>query len=266
MSDKDLYRWDGSDAGQPGPPQGEGGTPQRFRDEAYTPQNYQPAQPGYPQRGYPQEIRQHGRGGDNTMVVYGDVYINQSNENCYRCRRRADGRDEYYGRGYDYSAYCQPNRTQYYQTQPYYEYQYRQAQPQPNYYDRTGGYYYYEGGGGYQRQGPTYSRDSVHGGRDGYSADRERYNAGYERQYGGRPYNQGGCFGGGGYGGGDSYPSDWDRAGQIFDFALKGFDAYAGYDIARRHARGQYQGGGSHYSQPGRNYPRSGYTHRSANW
>ncbi len=249
-NNRDLYQWDGSDAGQPARPQGDGGAQQRFRDEAYNPpaQNYQPQQ-----HGYPREYRQPGRGGgDNVMVVYGDVYVNQGgNDNCYRCRRRSDGRDEYYGRGYDYSQYSQPGRTQ---VQTYQDYGYRQAQPQPNYYERSGGYYYRDGGANYQRQGPTYSRDSVHGGRDGYSADRERYNAGYERQYGGRPYNQGGCFGGGGGGGGgggDSYPSDWDRAAQVFDFALKGADTYFGYDIARRHAKGQYQDGGRNYQNYG---------------
>jgi hypothetical protein len=241
MSDqnRDLYQWDGSDAGQPAQPQGDGGATSRFRDEAYQPQSrysYQPQPPAYP-REYHMPAR---GGGDNVnMVVYGDVYINQGgSDNCYRCRRRADGRDEYYGRGYYYQQYCQPR----YEALPYYGYH----QPQyPQYYDRSN----------YYRQAPEYSRDSVRGGPGGYSADRERYRGGYER-YGGQPYYNGGCFGGGGYGG-DSYPSDWDRAGQVFDFALRGFDTWAGYDIARRHAKGQYSdrggyhGGGGYYGGGG---------------
>jgi len=233
-NNRDLYRFSGDDAGRIARQQGDGGAQQRFRDEAYNPpaQYYQPQQPGYPR-----EYHTPGRHGDHTTIVYGDVYINQSG-NDYRCRRRDDGRDEYYGRGYYYNAYCRP---QYNQCQPYYEYGYRQSAPQPTYYERPNGYYSYEGGGGYQYQAPTYSRDSVYGGRDGYSADRQRYNGGYERQYGGRPYYSGGCYGGGAYGGGGSYPSDWDRTSQIFDFALKGFDAYAGYDIARRYASNDRQ-------------------------
>jgi hypothetical protein len=89
-----------------------------------------------------------------------------------------------------------------------YQYDYRpyvQPMPrQPNYY----------------HQGPTYSRDDVSGGRGGYQASRERYNGGYS----------------GGYNGGYS---DMDRTGQVFDFALRGFDAWAGHDIARRYANNQ---------------------------
>lgn len=254
-SNRDLYQWDGGDMQPPRPdvpPQPDVTT--RFRDEVYDPHA----------RGRRPEVIQPIRTGDNLnqFVVYGDVYINQSD--C-RCRQRCDGRTEYYGRGYDYNQYCDPRQRQ---AVPYYEYGYRQVQPDQWSYNRNNyehawqrgrGYDYgggYSQGGGYYRKEGDYSRDSVSGGRDGYSSDRERYRGGYETWNGGRaqPYYNGGCFGGGGYSGGGyegGGVNDWDRAGQVFDFALRGFDAWAGYDIARRHARGQYSGGGGRYYDQG---------------
>lgn len=223
MSDtgRDLYRWDGSgsecntgcgDRTVVAPPT-DGGA--RFRDEVYIQQ--------------PREFRS----GDNTMYVYGNVYIDQGSRG--GCRQRCDGRQEYYGNNYDYGAYSRSNIQQSY-SMPYYEYGVRVYGGNQGY-DRScysqggwnGGYDYgwnggydnrWNGGwnnrGGYYYGGGNYSRDSVHGGRDGYSADRTRYN-------------------GGGY---------YDGAGQAFDYALRGADAWFGYDIARRHADGQYRNGG----------------------
>jgi len=177
----DMYRYDGGDYGQPSRPQrNDGGANARFRDEAYHPparhhqarrtDYYPPQGGGYPPRGgcYPQEVRTPGRnGGDNVMIVYGNVYITDgANDNGCGCRRRDDGRDEYYGRGYDYSQYYRWQNQQYQQyynyayrqpqcepCQPYYEYGFRQYQPQPNYYNRGGGACFnYEGGGGWQGQ------------------------------------------------------------------------------------------------------------------
>lgn len=61
--------------------------------------------------------------------------------------------------------------------------------------------------------GGNYQGDTVYGGRNGYYADRQRYDNG------------------GWYAPSNSGP--W----QFFDFAQRGFDSWAGYDIARRHAR-----------------------------
>jgi hypothetical protein len=85
-------------------------------------------------------------------------------------------------------------------------------------YNQRGGYndyYYGRPSPGYAYGGGSYDRDNVRGGRDGYYANRERY--------------RGGGWGGGGYSGGGPE--------QVFDFALRGFDSFAGYDIARRYAR-----------------------------
>jgi len=272
--DRDLYKW--SDVPTPQGGQDGGQATQRFRDEVYdphrshgTPRDWQgaPPPPGYP----PQQYRDGGyamqqRQGDNVnnIIVYGDLYINQGGDNVRQCQR-PDGRTEYYGRGCDYSRYCDPRQRQ---QVTYQEYGYREQPYVDNYYDRANyqhawqrGQVYYEQPRGpvYEQRGPQYQRDSVQGGRDGYSADRERYNGGYTR-YDGRQaggYYNGGCFptgGGGYYEGGSPQADGWDRAGQVFDFALRGFDAYAGYDIARRYAKndgrrdhgGGYRGGGGY--------------------
>jgi hypothetical protein len=262
MSDRgrDLYQWDGSQYGaQTGgcgtdrpvvPAPTDGGC--RFRDEVYV----------QPQ---PREFRS----GDNVMIVYGNVYIDQSRRG--GCTTRYDGRQEYSGYNYNYGAYCDPRYS--YQVRqsysmPYYEYGvrvYGGSQGTTGCYDsgwNTGGYY----------SGGNYSRDTVYGGRGGYSADRTRYQGGYQgswdygyqggSDYGYRtpPYVPGAP--GGSYsrdsvsGGRGGYSADRERynnggyygnggdAGQVFDFALRGFDAYAGYDIARRQAnndRNRYQ-------------------------
>ncbi len=230
MSDqnRDLYRWSEGQDARYDTRQGDSQVTTRFRDEVYDQRMAQPRQFSY-----------QGRDGNvNNIIVYGDVYINQGGDNI---RTRYDGRQEYYGQQYDYSRYCSPCQQR--QAVPYYEYGYRVSGGQSGYersgWERQGGYDYgYRQGRPqvyqdyrqyddysyrqpvYRQQAPTYSRDSVSGGRGGYSADRERYNGGYTTN--------------GGYDGGYS---DWDRAGQVFDFALKGFDAYAGYDIARRYAK-----------------------------
>ena len=185
---RDLYQWDGGDTRQPARPQrNDGGANQRMRDEAYQPpaRQHRPCRADYtPQCGTrPQEVRTHGRNGDNVMIVYGNVYINMGgNDNGGGCRRRNDGRDEYYGRGYDYSQYYRQQYEQYQQyqyqqyqryqyqqyqqyynsqyrqpqcepCQPYYEYGYRQYQPQQNYYSGQGGAsFQFEGSVGFQGQ------------------------------------------------------------------------------------------------------------------
>ena len=249
----DLYQWNGGEYGTqtrgcgsdrppvivPGQP--EGGC--RFRDEVYV----------QPQ---PREFRS----GDNTMIVYGNVYIDQNSQG--GCRTRCDGRQEYYGNNYNYGAYCDPRwQIQRSYSMPYYEYGVRVYGGGTAGYDRscnTGCYDYGWNNGGNYSGG--YSRDTVYGGRGGYSADRTRYQGGWDYGYqggwdygyqGGPPvaYGPGGSYsrdtvsgGRGGYyadreryNNGDYYGGG-DQAGQIFDFALKGFDAYAGYDIARRYA------------------------------
>jgi hypothetical protein len=113
--------------------------------------------------------------------------------------------DEVYGGrdGYRSSRQRYDGGSYYQQPQVYYE-------PQPRYDYRQPDY-------GYQ-QGPRYSNDDVYGGRDGYRSSRQRYDGGSS-----------------GYNGG--YDTGLGQTGQVFDFALKGFDAWAGYDIARRYTR-----------------------------
>lgn len=210
MSDqnRDLYKYSGDDAGAGvPPPPGERGATGRFRDEAYR-----------SHQGRTREHQMPGRNGDKNMVVYGDVYINQA-DNCYCCRTRADGRDEYYGRGYDYTPY------QNYQYVPYNQYRYRQQQQYPNYYESSNYYY----GGQYQQEG-AYGRAQV--------------SSGYER-YGGQPYYNGGCFGTAAYGG-ESYASDWSRPAQAMELRVRGFDPRAGYGAGTGPRGDMYRGGSIH--------------------
>ncbi len=197
MSDRgrDLYQWDGSDGRMPPVVPGQPADA-RFRDEVYI----QPQPRAF-------------RSGDNTMYVYGNVYIDQGGSRG-GCRQRCDGRQEYYGSNYSYSQYCDPRgNVQQSYSMPYYEYGVRVYGGGNQGYDRSC-YSQQSGWNGGWNGGGSYSRDSVNGGRGGYSADRTRYN-------------------GGGYAGSDP-----------FDYALRGADAYFGYDIARRHADGQYRNGG----------------------
>jgi hypothetical protein len=93
------------------------------------------------------------------------------------------------------------------------------SQPQPYYYEQQPRYDYRPSYPVYSQQGPRYSNDDVSGGRDGYRASRQRYDGG------GTGYNTGG------------YDNGMGQAGQVFDFALRGFDAWAGYDVARRYSK-----------------------------
>lgn len=82
--------------------------------------------------------------------------------------------------------------------------------------------YSYDYGYSYpQNYGSTvYQGDTVSGGPGGYQANRQRYNSGWSNP----GYNSG-------------YDNGWNQAGQGFNMLLQGFDAWAGYDIARRYTR-----------------------------
>ncbi|GEM_PF-3455471 len=222
----DLYNYNGDNLPQPGAPGYQQGF-NPFQQQIYA----------NPQIGAwrPQQYwaGANNRGGDTFVTAYPGSEVN-----IYQGDVNAQG-----GMNYDYRYPGGQN----YNYAPYYPRQYYQ----PNYYQSgqcgcycgQGGWAqpYYQMNQPYYAGGQYYNNNSVYGGPGGFYANNQNYgwsNPGYSSYPGTPPFVNPGYGGNIGYQG---YPTAGQSAmntiGSIFGMALQGFDAYAGYDVARRYAR-----------------------------